>query len=104
MAEAHKSAHVEGAAPVKAMGNGSERPSLPVPGFLPDPDAFPTTGYSRWRDLVPFVRFSREWVRLQEAAGRFPRGVRASAKLVVWPNAEIKRWLADPLNYRAEGQ
>jgi prophage regulatory protein len=73
-------------------------------GLLPNLDAFPTTGYSRWRDLVPFVRFSREWVRLQEAAGRFPRGVRASAKLVVWPNAEIKRWLADPLNYRAEGQ
>ncbi|PNL00119.1 AlpA family phage regulatory protein [Burkholderia glumae] len=67
-------------------------------------DEFPTTGYSRWRDLAPFVRFSREWVRLQEAAGRFPRGTRASAKLVVWPNAEIKRWLADPLNYRAEGQ
>lgn len=73
-------------------------------GLLPNLDAFPTTGYSRWRDLAPFVRFSREWVRLQEAAGRFPRGTRASATLVVWPNAEIKRWLADPLNYRAEGQ
>jgi len=85
--------------------SGSAAPSKrAVPPLLPNLDAFPTTGYSRWRDLAPFVRFSREWVRLQEAAGRFPRGVRASATLVVWPNAEIKRWLADPLNYRAEGQ
>ncbi|WP_256976193.1 AlpA family transcriptional regulator [Burkholderia sp. AU28863] len=84
---------------------GGPVPSAPnTRGLLPNLDAFPTTGYSRWRDLAPFVRFSREWVRLQEAAGRFPRGVRASATLVVWPNAEIKRWLTDPLNYRAEGQ
>ncbi|CAG9208511.1 helix-turn-helix transcriptional regulator [Burkholderia gladioli] len=93
---------------LKAAEDGRASVSAPSPsathGLLPNLDAFPTIGYSRWRDLAPFVRFSREWVRLQEAAGRFPRGTRASTTLVVWPNAEIKRWLADPLNYRAEGQ
>ena len=74
------------------------RTSLPI---LPNLDAFPGTGYSRWSDLRPFVRFSREWVRLQEIAGRFPRRVQMSKTCVMWPNVEVKRWLDDPLNYKA---
>ncbi|WP_244106601.1 transcriptional regulator [Burkholderia anthina] len=75
------------------------RQTLPL---LPNIDQFPETGYSRWVDARPFVRRSREWVRQKEAAGLFPRGIRASQNEKLWPNAELKRWLRDPLAYRAD--
>lgn len=95
-------ANVEATKPVS--GEKINQTKRAAPPLLPNLDAFPETGYSRWRDLVPFVRFSREWVRQNEAAGRFPRGVRVSPNLVVWKNSEIKLWLADPMGYRAENQ
>lgn len=69
--------------------------------LLPNLDHFPETGFSRWVDARPFVRRSREWVRLKEAAGLFPRGVRTSQNEKLWPNAELKRWMRDPIAYRA---
>lgn len=80
----------------------AKRTPLPPLPPLPNIDAFPTIGYSRWRDLRPFVRYSREWVRLREKEGRFPKRMCQSPSCTVWPNSEIKRWLADPMGYRAE--
>jgi prophage regulatory protein len=74
------------------------RRALPL---LPNLDQFPSEGYSRWADARPFVRRSREWVRQKEAAGLFPRGVRTSQNEKLWENAELKRWLRDPIGYRA---
>lgn len=79
----------------------AKRTRAPLP-TLPNLDAFPEIGFSRWADLKPYVRFSREYVRLKELEGRFPRGVRASKTLVLWSNAEVRKWLADPMGYRAE--
>lgn len=73
------------------------RHALPL---LPNLDQFPTEGYSRWADARPFVRRSREWVRQKEAKGLFPRGIRTSQNERLWPNAELKRWLRDPISYR----
>ncbi|MEX3941608.1 helix-turn-helix transcriptional regulator [Paraburkholderia sp. BR10937] len=63
--------------------------------------AIPLDGFSRWRDLSPFIPLVRESVRVRELAGRFPKRVQlGSARCVAWPNREIHRWLADPANYR----
>ncbi|KYZ83519.1 transcriptional regulator [Burkholderia pseudomallei] len=46
---------------------------------------------------------SRETVRQRELEGRFPRARRLTQRCTIWPNREIHRWIADPLNYRADG-
>ncbi|PAJ83973.1 transcriptional regulator [Burkholderia ubonensis] len=69
--------------------------------LLPNLDQFPSEGYSRWADARPFVRRSREWVRQKEQQGLFPRGIRTSQNERLWPNAELKRFIQDPIGYRA---
>ncbi|ODQ34375.1 hypothetical protein BGV65_14555 [Burkholderia ubonensis] len=69
--------------------------------LLPNLDQFPSEGYSRWADARPFVRRSREWVRQKEAVGLFPRGIRTAQNERLWPNAELKRFIQDPIGYRA---
>ncbi|PXW18435.1 helix-turn-helix transcriptional regulator [Paraburkholderia caballeronis] len=61
----------------------------------------PLDGFSRWSDLQRFIPVSRETVRQHELAGRFPRHQKITQRCTVWPNREIHRWLADPVNYRA---
>jgi len=62
----------------------------------------PLDGVSRWPDLKPFVALSREWIRKRELEGKFPKRIFLNKRCAVWQNREIHRWLADPLNYRAE--
>ncbi|KAA1015124.1 AlpA family phage regulatory protein [Paraburkholderia panacisoli] len=69
---------------------------------FPPPDALPLDGFSRWHDLRSFVPFSRETLRKREMEGRFPRRHRLSQRCAAWPNREIHRWFADPVNYRVE--
>ncbi|WP_083286583.1 AlpA family phage regulatory protein [Burkholderia seminalis] len=77
-------------------------PELPR-ARLPAPEALPLDGFSRWKDLKPFLPFSQETVRQRELANRFPKRVQlGSARCVGWPNRELHRWFADPANYRAE--
>ncbi|WP_206002897.1 helix-turn-helix transcriptional regulator [Paraburkholderia polaris] len=83
-----------------ASPNKAKRTPRALP-LLPNLDAFPETGRSRWRDIEPFVRYSREWARQHEMAGRFPKR-QHMGRTALWENSEIKRWLADPVNYRAE--
>lgn len=70
---------------------------------LTPPETLAQDGYSRWAAVEKRIGFSREWVRQREKEGRFPKRVHLSQRCVVWPNREIHRWLADPVNYRAEG-
>lgn len=69
----------------------------------PPPNALPLDGFSRWNDLREFLPFSRETLRKREIEGRFPRRVHLSQRCAAWPNREIFKWFADPVNYRAEG-
>ncbi|RQQ47866.1 helix-turn-helix transcriptional regulator [Burkholderia stagnalis] len=69
--------------------------SAPVPAGLP------LDGFSRWENLRLFIPLSRETVRQRELEGRFPRASRLTQRCTVWPNREIHRWIADPMNYRA---
>ncbi|RKT98998.1 hypothetical protein C7H84_33740 [Burkholderia sp. Nafp2/4-1b] len=68
---------------------------------VPTPIGLPHDGFSRWGDLRVFIPLSRETVRQREREGRFPRASRLTQRCTVWPNREIHRWMADPLNYRA---
>lgn len=34
--------------------------------------------------------------------GTFPRPVKLSQRTTAWPAAEVRRWIADPMGYRAE--
>ncbi len=95
---AHKASNAETAGKAQPS-RAIHRPRHPRPPLL-DPDSFPESGFSLWCDIRPFVRFSREWVRQREAEGKFPRGKRIAQNMVVWPNAEIRRFLADPFSYR----
>ncbi|MCA8484771.1 AlpA family phage regulatory protein [Burkholderia multivorans] len=70
---------------------------------LPVPSALPADGFTRWNDLKSFVPFSRETLRKRELEGRFPRRQHLSQRCAAWPNRELHRWFADPVNYRAEG-
>lgn len=68
---------------------------------LPSPESLPLDGYSRWLGLKPFMPFSRETLRKLEIAGRFPLRQHLSKRCAVWPNRELHRWFADPVNYRS---
>ncbi|WP_186147695.1 helix-turn-helix transcriptional regulator [Burkholderia gladioli] len=68
---------------------------------LQTPDGLPLDGFSRWESLRRFIPLSRETVRQRELEGRFPRASRLTQRCTVWPNREIHRWMADPLNYRS---
>jgi len=65
-------------------------------------DSLPLDGFSRWDDFRRLLPFGRETLRLREIAGKFPRRVYFSVRCAAWPNRELRRWLADPANYRAE--
>jgi len=65
--------------------------------------ALPHDGVTRWKELQKLIQCSREWVRLREKEGRFPKRLQLTARCVAWPNRELCRWFADPVNYRAEG-
>jgi len=69
----------------------------------PSPDKLPLDGQSRWQQIAPFIPFSRETARKLELQGRFPKRIRITERCSLFPNREIHRWFADPLNYRAEG-
>ncbi|WP_206953335.1 helix-turn-helix transcriptional regulator [Trinickia acidisoli] len=74
----------------------------PSGGAHSSPKSLPLDGYTRWNDLRNLVPGSREWVRLREKEGRFPKRVRLSQRCSAWPNRELHRWFADPAGYRAE--
>lgn len=63
----------------------------------------PPVGMSRWLQLQHIIPVSREKWRQLVNAGRAPAPVRLSERCSMYPNAEVHRWLADPIGYRAEG-
>lgn len=64
--------------------------------------SLPLDGLSRWEQIEHLVPFSRETFRKLVKSGRAPTGVRMSERCTVYPNRELHKFFADPLNYRAE--
>jgi len=71
---------------------------------LPTPAILPAMGKSRFKDLAPFCPISREKFRQLSLEGRrAPQPERLGIRCTYYDNAELHRWLADPINYRVEG-
>ena len=62
----------------------------------------PTVGMSRFKQIQPFLPISREKFRQMVRALEAPQPVRLSTTCVMYKNEELHKFLADPLNYRAE--
>lgn len=68
----------------------------------PTGKTLPADGLSSWNQIAPFLPFSREKFRQLVLAGKAPQPVRFSERCTAYRNAEVHRWLADPLNYTTE--
>jgi predicted DNA-binding transcriptional regulator AlpA len=49
--------------------------------------------------LLPFSRATL-WRRVKD--GTFPQPVKLSERTTAWPTIEVRKWMADPVGYRAE--
>ncbi|PXX15873.1 AlpA family transcriptional regulator [Paraburkholderia tropica] len=74
---------------------GSGQPSVPI---------LPQIGFSKWAQIAPFLPIGRETWRKLVIAGRAPQPLRLSKTCVAYPNAEVHRWLADPVGYAAASE
>lgn len=67
---------------------------------LPIPETLPATGKSRFSQFKKFIPVSKEKFRQLSKAGRAPQPERMGIRCTFYSNAELHRWLADPINYR----
>ena len=66
------------------------------------PEVLPITGKSRWSRIAKFSPVSKETFRKLSIEGRAPQPERIGIRCTFYDNQELHRWLADPVNYRAE--
>ena len=66
------------------------------------PEVLPLTAKSRWSRIAKFSPVSRETFRKLSIEGRAPQPERIGIRCTFYDNQELHRWLADPVNYRAE--
>ena len=62
----------------------------------------PNDGMSRFKQIQAYLPVSRETWRKMVKAKKAPQPIVFSARCVMFKNSEVKRFLSDPLNYRAE--
>jgi len=72
------------------MGNKSQQEILPL------------IGMSRFSQFKRYLPLSREKFRQLSKAGKAPQGIRMGARLTMYSNEEIHRFLNNPLNYQKE--
>lgn len=77
---------------------------MTMKSITPQQMVLPRDGFSRWRQFSPFCPISRESWRVLVRAGKEPKGIAMGSRCVMYKNEELHKFLADPLNYRAEGQ
>ena len=63
----------------------------------------PHDGMSRFKQFQTFLPISRETWRKLVSEGKAPTPVRMGSRCTMWKNSDLHAFLADPLNYRAEG-
>ena len=66
----------------------------------PVPAVLPAIGKSRWSTIKMFCPVSRETFRKLSLVGKAPRPERMGVRCTYYDNAELHKWLADPLTYR----
>ena len=65
------------------------------------PAEIPRIGKSRWSRIAPHSPVSKEKFRQLSKIGLAPQPERMGIRCTFYDNAELHRWLADPINYRA---
>jgi prophage regulatory protein len=66
-----------------------------------EPATLPMTGKSRFAQFKQFIPVSREKFRQLSKEGKAPRPERLGIRCTFYDNAELHRWLKDPVSYRA---
>ncbi|KAI3598722.1 hypothetical protein D8I24_5668 [Cupriavidus necator H850] len=62
----------------------------------------PDSGFLRQSQLIPaIVPFSSATLWRKVATGTFPKPVKLSKRVTAWAVEDLRLWIADPLNYRA---
>lgn len=64
------------------------------------PAVLPYTGKSRWTQIKPFSPVCREKFRQLSLEGRAPKAERMGVRCTFFDNAELHKWLDDPVNYK----
>ena len=67
-----------------------------------NPTNIPRDGMSRWKQMEPFIPFSKETFRKMVRAGRAPQPIELSKRCTCYSNKEIHKFFEDIQNYRAE--
>jgi prophage regulatory protein len=62
--------------------------------------ALPQIGMSRWQQLRHVIPVGRETWRKLCLAGKAPSPIRLSERCTMYSNADVHRWLADPVGFR----
>lgn len=73
-----------------------------TPTTAAQPATLPTIGKSRFKQIQPFLPISREKFRQLVRQGKAPQPVYLGSRCAMYSNAELHKFLADPVNYRAE--
>jgi len=62
----------------------------------------PLTGKSRWQQIRFFIPVSKETFRSLSDKGLAPPRIKIGNQIALYDNAELHRWLEDPVGYRSE--
>jgi prophage regulatory protein len=84
--------------PIKAI----QRKLKEFMNYKPELKTLPFTGKSRWQGFKPFSPICREKFRQLSNEGKAPKPERMGVRCTFYDNAELHKWLADPLNYSVE--
>lgn len=68
--------------------------------ILNSPHTLPVPGKSRWGKFKSRCPVSKETFRKLSKAGKAPQPERMGIRCTFFDNAELNKWLADPINYR----
>ncbi|WP_292923515.1 transcriptional regulator [Nitrosomonas sp.] len=69
---------------------------------LPIPETLPATGKSRFSQFKKFCPVSKEKFRQLSKQRRAPQPEKLGIRCTFYDNAELHKWLNDPVNYKAE--
>lgn len=81
-----------------------KKTAAPADSGKPTEPILPRVGLSKWSQIAPFIPVCRESWRKLGLAGKAPQPIRMSRTCSVYSNAEVHRWLADPLGYATAPQ
>ena len=68
----------------------------------PKPKVLPHDGCSRWSQFAVFSPVCRETFRRLSLQGKAPKPIRMGIRCTFYQNNELHKFLANPLEYKAE--